>query len=66
MKKYGYIKNEKKNHFFEDESKCTKKEIIDILNEAPEYRDFFIEYMESFKENCFVKYFKREKEEEDK
>ena len=52
MKKYGYIKNEKKNHFFEDESKCTKKEIIDILNEAPEHRDFFIEYMESFNENC--------------
>ena len=65
MKKYGYIKNENKNHFFEDESKCTKNEIINILNEAPEYRDFFIEYMESFKENCFVKYFKREKEEED-
>lgn len=65
MKKYGYIKNEKKNHFFEDESKCTKNEIIDILNEAPEHRDFFIKYMESFKENCFVRYFKREKEEED-
>lgn len=41
MKKYGYIKNENKNHFFEDESKCTKNEIINILNEAPEYRDFF-------------------------
>lgn len=41
MKKYGYIKNEKKNRFFEDESKCTKHEIIDILKEVPEYKDFF-------------------------
>lgn len=61
MERYGYKKNKEKSHFFEDESKCTKKEILDILNEAPEHKDFFIEYMESFTENCFVRYLKREK-----
>lgn len=65
MEKYGYKKNESKKCFFEDESKCTKDKVLEILNEAPEYKDFFVEYMETFKENCFVRYSKKEKEEED-
>ena len=43
MEKYGYKKNEKKNCFFEDESKCTKDEVLEILKEAPEYKNFFVE-----------------------
>lgn len=65
MEKYGYKKNENKNCFFEDESKCTKDEVLEILNEAPEYRDFFVEYMETFNENCFVRYSKEKKWEDE-
>lgn len=63
MEKFGY--KEKENYFFEDESKCTRNEILKILNEAPEYKDFFIKYMDSFKENCFVKYYKDTKWEDE-
>ena len=65
MEKYGYKKNKNKKCFFENELKCTRNEILEILNEVSEYRDFFIEYMENFKENCFVRYSKKEKEKED-
>ena len=59
MENFGY--KEKENYFFEDEFKCTRNEILEILNEAPEYKHFFIKYMDSFKENCFVKYYKETK-----
>ena len=63
MEKFGY--KEKENYFFEDEFKCTRNEILEILNEAPEYKQFFIKYMDSFKENCFVKYYKETKWEDE-
>lgn len=63
MEKFGYT--EKENYFFENESKCTRNEILKILNEAPEYKDFFIKYMECFNENCFVKYYKETKWEDE-
>lgn len=63
MEKFGY--KEKGNYFFENESKCTRNEILKILNEAPEYKEFFIKYMESFNENCFVKYYKETKWEDE-
>ena len=63
MEKFGYM--EKENYFFEDEFKCTRNEILEILNEAPEYKHFFIKYMDSFKENCFVKYYKETKWEDE-
>lgn len=63
MERFGY--KEKENYFFENESKCTRNEIFEILNEAPEYKDFFIKYMDSFKENCFVKYYKDTKWEDE-
>lgn len=63
MEKFGY--KEKENYFFEDESKCTRNEILKILNEAPEYKEFFIKYMECFNENCFVKYYKDTKWEDE-
>lgn len=63
MEKFGY--KEKGNYFFENESKCTRNEILEILNEAPEYKEFFIKYMDSFKENCFVKYYKDTKWEDE-
>lgn len=58
MERFGYKETVKDNYFFEDESKCTRNEIIKILKEAPKYEEFFIKYMETFKENCFVKYYK--------
>lgn len=63
MERFGY--KEKENYFFENESKCIRNEIFEILNEAPEYKDFFIKYMDSFKENCFVKYYKDTKWEDE-
>ena len=65
MEKYGYKKNESKKCFFEDESGCTRNEVLEILNEAPKYKDFFVEYIETFNENCFVRYFKEKKLEDE-
>ena len=56
MEKFGY--KEKENYFFEDEFKCTRNEILEILKEAPEYEEFFIKYLDSFKEIWWVKYYK--------